>query len=94
MAIMPSGTQPEPGDFALAISAQIRSSMALRQMSAMQLAIRTGRSRSYISKRNRGEASYTANDVEDICEVLGVDLLELLRAAVLASRRMKAERGE
>lgn len=93
MAVMPSGTQPEPGDFALAISAQIRSSMALHQISGAQLASKSGRSRSYVSKRLRGEASFTANDVEDICEVLGVDLLELLRAAVITSRRMKAERG-
>ena len=89
MADVPSGKQPEPGPFARAVSAQVRSAMALRQVSGAQLASRTGRSQSYISKRLRGESSFTANDAEDICEVLGVDLLDLLRAAVLASRRSK-----
>ena len=87
MADVPSGSQPKPGPFARAVSAQIRSAMALRQISGTQLASKSGRSQSYMSKRLREESSFTANDVEDICGVLGVDLLELLRAAVLASRR-------
>lgn len=92
MADVPSGSQPKPGAFARAVSAQIRSAMAVRQISGAQLASKTGRSQSYISKRLRGDSSFTANDVEDICEALGVDLLELLRASVMASRRAKAER--
>jgi len=84
---VPSGKQPEPGPFARAVSAEIRSAMARQRMSGAQLAAKTDRSQSYISKRLRDESSFTANDVEDICEVLGEDLFELLRAAVLASRR-------
>jgi transcriptional regulator with XRE-family HTH domain len=87
VADVPSGSQPQPGPFARAVSAQVRSAMALRRISGAQLASKTGRSQSYISKRLRGDASFTANDCEDICEVLGVDLLELLRGAVLASRK-------
>lgn len=87
VAGVPSGSQPKPGPFALAVSAQVRSAMALRQISGAQLASKAERSQSYISKRLRGDASFTANDVEDICEALGVDLLDLLAAAVRASRR-------
>jgi transcriptional regulator with XRE-family HTH domain len=82
MSIMPSGSQPEPGKFARAISAQVRSSMARQRISGAQLATKSGRSQSYISKRLRDEASFTANDVEAICEVLGEDLLRLVTAAV------------
>ena len=78
---MPSGTQPEPGAFARAISAQVRASMARQRISGVQLGAMTGRSQSYISKRLRDEASLTANDVEDICRALGEDLLQLVITA-------------
>lgn len=84
---MPSGFQPTPGPFARAISAEIRSSMARRQMSGAQLARATGRSQSYLSKRLRADASFSANDVADICDALDEDLETLLVAAVRASRR-------
>lgn len=84
---MPSGRQPEPGPFARAISGEIRSAMARRQISGAQLAIRVGRSQSYIAKRLRGDASFTANDCEDICQALDEDLLQLLAAAVRSSRK-------
>jgi transcriptional regulator with XRE-family HTH domain len=83
--VVPSGKQPEPGKFARAVSAQIRSSMAAQRISGAQLAAMAGLSRSYTSKRLRDEAAFTANDVEAICEALGEDLLQLLSAAV---RRM------
>jgi len=82
---MPSGKQPESGKFARAISAEIRSAMARQRMSGAQLAIKTDRSQSYISKRLRDEVAFTANDVEDICEVLGEDLLGLVAAAARAA---------
>jgi transcriptional regulator with XRE-family HTH domain len=56
-------------------------------MSGAQLARLTNRSQGYVSKRLRGEASFTATDVEDISRVLKVDLLSLLTAAVRASRQ-------
>lgn len=84
---MPSGRQPEPGPFARAISVEIRSVMARRQVSGSQLAIRVGKSQSYIAKRLRAESAFTANDVEDICQALDEDLLHLLAAAVRASRQ-------
>lgn len=84
---MPSGSQPAPGPFARAISGEIRSILARRQMSGAQLAARVGRSQTYIARRLRGDSSFTANDVEDICKVLGQDLADFLTAAVRASRR-------
>lgn len=90
MTIMPSAPQPKPGYFARAISDEIRLAMARRRITGSQLATMTGRSQSYISKRLRNEASMTANDVETICEALGEDLFDLLRAAVIASRRARS----
>ncbi len=84
---MPTGTQPEPGPFARAVSDEIRLAMTRRRVSGSELARMTGRSRSYITKRLRNEAAFTANDCEDICRMLHEDLLKLLHRAVLASRR-------
>ena len=57
------------------------------QVTGAELARRTERSQSYMSKRLRAEVSFTANDVSDICEALSVDLEALLVAAARASRR-------
>lgn len=83
---MPSGTQPEPGPFARAVSAEIRSVMGRRNISGAELARLSARSQSYLSKRLRDEVAFTANDVEDLCRVLDQDLLALLHAAVRVSR--------
>jgi transcriptional regulator with XRE-family HTH domain len=82
---MPSGTQPESGPFARAVSAEIRSAMARQRMSGAELARKTDRSQGYINKRLRDEVAFTANDIEDICDALGVDLMALIHAAVRAS---------
>ena len=88
MAVMPSGSQPVPGPLSRAVSAEIRLAMARKRVSGAELARKTERSQSYISKRLRDEASFTSNDVEDIVNALGVDLLALVVAAVEASRRL------
>jgi transcriptional regulator with XRE-family HTH domain len=87
MSIMPAGKEPEPGAFARAVSEEIRIALARHRVSGAQLAGMIGRSQSYISKRIRNEASFTANDVAAVCEVLEEDLLRLLTNAVRAMRR-------
>lgn len=87
MTSVPSGSQPKPGPFARAVSDEIRMAMARRRVSGAQLAEMVSRSQSYISKRLRNEAAFTANDCEDICRALKEDLLGLLSRAVHASRR-------
>jgi transcriptional regulator with XRE-family HTH domain len=86
MADVPLGREPEPGEFARAVSDQIRLALTTRRTSGAQLAVLIGRSQSYVSKRLRNESSFSANDVQIICEVLGVDLLKLLTAAIRAMR--------
>lgn len=84
---MPSKSQPTPGPFARAVSDQIRHALTDHRVSASSLARMIDRSQSYMSTRLRNQASFTANDVEAICEALGEDLMGLLRDAVIASRR-------
>jgi hypothetical protein len=89
MTNMPSGKEPEPGYFARAISDEISVAMARHRVSGTQLARMIGRSQSYVSKRLNYGAAFTANDVELISEVMGEDLLGLLRSAVLAAKHAK-----
>lgn len=86
MANVPKGSEPEPGAFAAAVSYEVRHLMTDRRVSGAQLAGMIGRSQSYMSKRLRGESSFTANDVEAICQALNYDILALLTAAVRRSR--------
>lgn len=82
MTNVPKGSEPEPGAFARAVSIEVRHLLTDRRTSGAQLAGMIGRSQSYMSKRLRGESSFTANDIEAICRVLNKDLLELLSSAV------------
>jgi transcriptional regulator with XRE-family HTH domain len=86
MTSVPKGSEPEPGAFARAVSDEIRLALTRHRMSGAQLAAKIDRSQSYISKRLRSEASFTANDLDEICRVLGEDLLGLLTSAVNAMR--------
>ena len=82
---MPSGKQLSSGRFARAVTDEINMSMARQRISGAHLSLKTSRSQSYISKRLRNEAPFTANDIEEICEALGEDLLGLMAAAVRAA---------
>ena len=87
MSNMPAGKEPSPGAFARAVSDQVRLALTRNRMSGAQLAKQIERSQSYMSKRLRNDASFTANDLESICKVLGEDLLSLITAAVRAMRK-------
>ena len=86
MTIMPAGKEPEPGAFARAVAEEVRLALTRHRKSGTQLASMIGRSQSYMSKRLRGESSFSANDLEAICRVLNEDLLRLLTAAVRSMR--------
>ena len=86
MSSVPKGSEPAPGAFAIAVSEEMRLALTRHRMSGAQLAVKIGRSQSYMSKRLRGEASFSANDVAAACEVMGEDLLRFLTAAVRSMR--------
>ena len=90
MSNVPKGSEPEPGAFAVAVSREVNLLLTERSTSGAQLAGMIGRSQSYMSKRLRGESSFTANDIETICRVLNMDLLELLTAAVARVRSRRS----
>lgn len=84
---MSSGSQPPPGPFARAVANQVQHALVDHRVSQTKLAEMIDRSQSYVSKRLRNEAQFTANDIEDICRVLDEDILRLLARAIQAVRR-------
>jgi transcriptional regulator with XRE-family HTH domain len=94
VADVPSGKQPDSGNFARAISAAIRWSMSRQRISGAQLAERTSRSQSYISKRLRDEVAFTINDIEEICKVLDEDLVKLVVSAARAAASADKGNGQ
>lgn len=87
---VPSGTQPAPGPLAKAVSAQVRALMAERRITAQALAEKAKLSRSYLGKRLRDESSLTVNDIDAICEALGVDLEDFAAEVI---RRRKSDKA-
>ena len=74
--------QPESGALARAVSAEVRAAMGRHRVSGMQLAGLSGMSQNYIAKRLRDEASFTINDIQNICDALNEDYVQLwIRAA-------------
>jgi transcriptional regulator with XRE-family HTH domain len=60
------------------IAEEIRALLARRRINGVQLALRIGRSQSYVSRRLTGETAFDADDLERIAEVLGVNVVELM----------------
>lgn len=59
------------------VSEEIRALLARRRMNGVQLALRIGRSQSYVSRRLTGETAFDTDDLERIAEVLGVNVNSL-----------------
>ncbi|WP_258229131.1 helix-turn-helix domain-containing protein [Arthrobacter sp. HMWF013] len=74
---MPSGKQPVPGPLAREFSTQMNMVMEREGITKAKRATATGLSRNYVSKRLRDEVPFTLNDVETICNVLGIQLPKL-----------------
>lgn len=83
---MPTGTTPEPGPFARAISAEVRAVLARQNMTIKELAAKCGLSQGYLGKRLRDAAPLNANDFETICNALDRDVLQFITAALDAAR--------
>lgn len=69
---MPTGKQPVPGPLARSFSARVNQVMNRDRVTISALAEAAGLSRNYLSKRLRDEVPFTLNDVEVICDVLGI----------------------
>ncbi|MEO5920458.1 MAG: helix-turn-helix transcriptional regulator [Pseudolysinimonas sp.] len=80
---MPRTAQPEPGKYARAVAAEIKSEIGRRSISRRELARRAGLSEPYLRDRLNDQYALTINDVAAICEVLDLDPSWLLQKAEL-----------
>lgn len=69
---VPSGKQPPPGRYARAFSERDRMAKARERMTEQALADACGMSRTYLGKRLRDDVPFTLNDMEVLCQVLGI----------------------
>lgn len=80
-----------PGDYARAVSAEVRSQMGKKRISQVKLAQKANLSQNYLSKRLRDEFPFTLTDIENIAAALGLSFAEL---AVPPSSENNSQRTE
>lgn len=88
---MPRGKQQEAGPFARAQAAEVRAVLGRKQKSIRELSDATGLSTSYLSKRLKGDAPMTLNDLEAICSALGEDIQGFIRSAMEVAARKTSD---
>lgn len=88
---VPRGKTQQAGAFALAQAAEVRAVLGRKQTSIRELSDRTGLSTSYLSKRLRGDAPMTLNDLEAICLALDEDIQAFIASALEVARRKPHE---
>jgi hypothetical protein len=71
---VPAGKQPSPSPLAREFSAHVRMVMGRDGVTTQGLALKLGISRTYLGKRLRDEVPFTLNDVECICDALGIEM--------------------
>lgn len=84
----------ELGSLARAAVREIRAHMARQQppMTGRDLAERTGFSQNYVARRLREDISLSLNDMEAICNALGLDSGRLFANAVESAKADEADR--
>jgi transcriptional regulator with XRE-family HTH domain len=87
--VMPLGRQHESGPFAQAVSEEVRATMARKRVNGSQLARAMSVSPSYVSTRLRDTLPFTLNDVEAVCQALGLNLEETVAAAARTAAQAK-----
>lgn len=74
-------TNAGTGPFATAISAQMRAELGKQRISANQLSKLVPISQPTLSKRLRDDGAFSIDEVELICEALGIDVFEFVASA-------------
>lgn len=78
---MSKASRGPAGPFAQATADEIRAELGRKRLEQKDLAEMADLSTSYLSTRMRGELPLNLNDIDSICEVLGLGRLELLQRA-------------
>ena len=70
------------------VAAELRAEVARRRMSGRELSRRIGLPAATVSRRLRGDTPIALDDLENVTAALGVDLIDLLRAAEMQRAKL------
>lgn len=62
------------------VAGQVRAEMGRARISGVQLAEKIGRAHPYVSRRLTGKVAFDTDDLAQISEVLGINVIDLMRA--------------
>lgn len=77
MLHMATSKEGATGDYARAVSAEVRSQMGKKRISQVKLAQQAKLSQNYLSKRLQDKFPFTLDDIEHIAAALGLSFSEL-----------------
>lgn len=87
---MPRGTKDPASRQAQAVAEQIRREMGAQRMSGRKLAEAIGKGETYVRERVSGAKALDLNDLDDMAQALGLDVIVLLQQAESAEAQKPA----
>jgi DNA-binding Xre family transcriptional regulator len=91
---MPAGAKTPPGPFSQELAAILRAQMARKQLWQAQVAVAAGMSQGQLSAVLNGKKHIDMEQLDRLCYVLGLKLVEVLREADEASKWRLTEAGQ
>ncbi|KQQ65734.1 helix-turn-helix domain-containing protein [Microbacterium sp. Leaf320] len=83
---MPTGTQPLPSPLSQHVGLLLSDAIAHRGLAQARVADETGISPSQLSRVLTGKKVFTLDQLDAVCAVIGVDLIEIISAADTATK--------
>ena len=83
---MPTGTQPLPSPLSQHVGLALADAIASRGLSQASVAVSAGMSPSQLSRALTGKKVFTIDQIDAVCVVLGIDLIDVVSAADKATR--------
>lgn len=92
---MPTGTQPLPSPLSQHVGQLLGDAIASRGLAQARVALEAGISPSQLSRALTGKKVFTLDQLDAVCSVIGVDLIEIVSAADAATKsRPRPKSGE
>ena len=92
---MPTGTQPLPSPLSQHVGRLLSEAIAARGLAQARVAEEAGISPSQLSRALTGKKVFTLDQLDAVCDVVGVDLIDVIAAADAATpSRPRPARGE
>ncbi|NJI61149.1 helix-turn-helix transcriptional regulator [Microbacterium oxydans] len=92
---MPTGTQPLPSPLSQHVGLLLSEAISDRGLAQARVADEAGISPSQLSRALTGKKVFTLDQLDAVCDVIGVDLIEVIAAADAATKaRPRRKSGE